>query len=131
MATHSRAIHTECKTFSVKFDEYTKASDQHILQLKTEAEQCCAKVTEVFAGLRSRVTAELDKVQEATNTISTKDQQSEEAMSMVRSSVEEIQESIKTSFSSWSEEIRQHVGDMVKEMETSAAADCATVSWWD
>ena len=67
------------------------------------------------------------KVQEATKTVNVKDQQAEEAMGTIRSTVTEIQESIKISFTSWSDEVRQSVEEMAKQMELSATADVATV----
>ncbi len=128
VATFSRNLSAETKSFHLKIDEYAKASDQRILQVKSEAEQCCAKVTEVFNGLRARVSEELDKVQEAAKTINAKDEQSEESMTAIRSTVEEVQETIKGSFTSWSEGVRQHVEDATKQMEESAIAECAAVS---
>ena len=128
VSTHTRKITAESREFSSKLDDFVKLSSQHILNIRTEAEQYRTKELEALAGISARINQQLEKLQEDLKTIRAKEEASEEAMTVIKSAVDETQEGVKSAFTSWAEELRQHCEVACKEAETSTAASVALVS---
>lgn len=127
MSSNTRKISTEAREFSLKLDDFVKMSKQHILNIRTEAENYRTKELETLTGFSARINQQLEKLQEDLKTIHSKEEASDEAMGAIRRAVEETQEGMKSAFTSWSENLRLHCETTCKEAETSTAASCVTV----
>ncbi len=128
VSTHTRKISTEAREFSSKLDDFVKMSNQHVLNIRTEAEQYRTKELETLAGFSARLNQQLEKLQEGLKIIRAKDEAADEAMEAVKITVDETQEGIKTAFGSWADDLRKRCETTCKEAEKSTAATCSMVS---
>ena len=127
VSTHTRKISAEAREFSSKLDDFVKMSGQHIVNIRTEAETYRTKELESLTGFSDRITRQLEKLQEDLKVIRAKEDLSDEAVAAMKATVEETQEGLKSSFTGWAENLRQHCESTCKEAESSTAASCTMV----
>ncbi|CAL1704444.1 unnamed protein product [Somion occarium] len=127
VSTHSQTISSTARTASTQLDDFVKISKQHVQQLKSEAEQHKTKELETLANVSARINEQIEKIRDALKIIHSKDQVSDEALSSIQSTVQETQDGIKSSFTTWAEDLRQHTETTCKTAEESNAACVATV----
>ncbi|KAI0079935.1 kinesin-domain-containing protein [Panus rudis PR-1116 ss-1] len=127
VSTHTRNLGTEALNATSQLDEFAKSCKQHFTQLKTEAEQFKNKELSTLTNVSSRISEQVEKIREALKIVQAKDQASDEALMSIQSAVEETQESIRSSFNTWAEELIQHTEITCKQVEASHAASCTAV----
>lgn len=125
--SHTRKISSESREFSSKLDDFVKASNQHITNIRTETEQYRTKELETLASISSRINQQIEKVQEALKIIRAREETSDEAARTIHATMQETSEGVKSALSSWTETLRQHCDETCKEAEASATASCLNV----
>ena len=79
-------------------------------------------------GIATRIGEQLEKVQEASKAIQAKDEAADTALNDIRTTVEETQEIVKSSFSNWAEELRSYCETTYQQTESTSIATFTTVS---
>ncbi|RPD66242.1 kinesin-domain-containing protein [Lentinus tigrinus ALCF2SS1-7] len=126
VSTHSKTLSVETETMSTKVDGFVKLAAQHLHKVKTETEQLQSKELEALSVISDRIKEQLEKLQKALQLIHAKEDTAQEAADTIRSTITEVQESIKSSFASQADELRKHCESICKEVESSSMASCAT-----
>lgn len=127
VTTHTRKIGSESREFASKLDDFIQVSNQHISNVRAETEQYRTKELETLATITSRMNEQIEKVQETLKLIHAKEAASDEAVSAIRSTVEETHEGVQSALSSWTDTMRQHCEETCKQAEASATASCLNV----
>lgn len=128
VTTHVQSVSAETRTFSAKLEDFVKLSCQNLAQLKTESQQYQAKEVEALNGISVRITEQLEKVRDALKIIHAKDDAADAAVCSIQTAVEETQETVKSGFSLWAEELRIHCEATCKQTEATSLASFASVS---
>ncbi|TFK78275.1 hypothetical protein K466DRAFT_91212 [Polyporus arcularius HHB13444] len=112
---------------STKVDGFVKLATQHLHKVKTETEQFQSKELEALSIISSRIKEQLEKVQEALKLIHAKEDAAQETVATIRSTITEAQDSMKSGFAAYADELRKHCESICKEAESSGIASCAAV----
>ncbi|PSR74150.1 hypothetical protein PHLCEN_2v10106 [Hermanssonia centrifuga] len=127
VSSHTRKISSESREFSSKLDDFVKASNQHIVNLRTEAERYRTKELETLAGISARINQQIEKVHEALKIIRAKEEASDQAAGTIKSTMEETQEGLKSAFGNWAESLRRHCEMTCKEAEAATSMNFTAV----
>ncbi|KAM5531198.1 hypothetical protein V8D89_015116 [Ganoderma adspersum] len=127
VSTHSKTVSNESQTISSKVDTFMKAATQHLNKVKTETEQFQTKEIEALTAISSHIKEQLEKVQESLKVIHAKEDASKETIDTMKTTIAEAQESMKSGFAAYAEELRQHCEFICQEAETSSLASCTAV----
>ena len=127
VTAHTRKITTSSREFSTKMEDFVKGTKQHVTNIQTEAGQYHAKELENLTGISAKINQQIEKVQETLKLIHAKEAASDEAVSAIRSTVEETHEGVQSALSSWTDTMRQHCEETCKQAEASATASCLNV----
>lgn len=76
-----------------------------------------------------RVAEQMQRVQEALQTIQAKDEISAEAINVVQSAVKEAHDSVRTGFTTWSEKFRLSNASLCAEVEKTSMHGCQLVRY--
>ncbi len=125
--THSKTLSNESETMSSKVDTFTKTATQHLNKVKTETEQFQTKEIEALAVISDHIKEQLEKVQESLKLIHAKEDASKETIDIMKTTITEAQEGMKSGFAAYAEELRQHCEFICQEAETSSLAGCTAV----
>ncbi|KAI0362221.1 kinesin-domain-containing protein [Trametes cingulata] len=125
--THSKTLSSETQTMSTKVDNFVKLAAQHLIKVKAETEQFQSKELEALSTISSRLKEQLEKVQEALQLIHAKEETSKETVDTIRNTISEAQDSMKTGFAAYAEELRKHCEVICQEAEASSLASCDAV----
>lgn len=112
---------------SSKVDTFMKAVTQHLNKVKMETEQFHTKESEALTAISNRIKEQLEKVQESLKAIHVKEDASKETIDLIKTTITEAQESMKSGFAAYAEELRQHCEFICQEAETSSLAGCTAV----
>ncbi|KAH9951942.1 P-loop containing nucleoside triphosphate hydrolase protein [Amylocystis lapponica] len=124
---HSKTLTTEAQALTTKLDAFIKTSTQHLQKLRTETEQFQTKEHEVLSTFSERINEQIERVRASLQLIHAKDEISKDAMAVIQSAIEESQEGLKASFTSWTGELRQQCESTCKEAEASSIVSCTNV----
>lgn len=94
---------SETQRFSAELDVFIKNTTQGLAKLRSDEGQYQAKELENLAGLRGRVSDQIQRVQDVMALIQAKDEVSAEALGSAQTAVKEAHDSIRSVFSSWSD----------------------------
>ncbi len=122
-----KTLSTETQVMSTKVDGFVKLATQHLHKVKTETEQFQSKELEALSIISSRIKEQLEKVQEALKLIHAKEDAAQETVATIRSTITEAQDSMKSGFAAYADELRKHCESICKEAESSGIASCAAV----
>jgi kinesin family protein 11 len=95
--------------------------------LRAEAKQFQAKELEILTSHSERIDQQLQHIQDSLRIINTKDDVSAEALTAMQNAVKESQETMKSSFSSWSDSLRSTCQMMCKDLYASNQSNFASV----
>jgi kinesin family protein 11 len=96
--------------------------------LRAEAKQFQTKEFEILTSHSERIDQQLQRIQDSLRTINTKDDASAEAFTAMQNAVKESQETMKSSFSAWSDSLRTTSQMMCKELCAANQSNFASVS---
>ncbi|KAI0374999.1 kinesin-domain-containing protein [Pilatotrama ljubarskyi] len=125
--THSKTLSSETQTMSTKVDNFVKLAAQHLIKVKAETEQFQSKELEALSAISSRLKEQLEKVQEALQLIHAKEDTAKETVDTIRNTISEAQDSMKTGFATYADELRKHCEAICQEAEASSLASCDAV----
>ncbi|KAI1795774.1 kinesin-domain-containing protein [Ganoderma leucocontextum] len=125
--THSKTLSNESQTMSSKVDTFMKAATQHLNKVKTETEQFQTKEIEALTAISNRIKEQLEKIQESLKLIHAKEDASKETIDTMKTTITEAEDSMKSGFAAYAEELRQHCEFICQEAETSSVASCTAV----
>ncbi|KAI0647148.1 kinesin-domain-containing protein [Trametes meyenii] len=127
VTAYSKALSSETQTMSVKVDGFMKLAAQHLNKVKAETEQFQTKELEALSVVSNRLKEQLEKVQEALQLIHAKEDVTKETIDTIRNTISSAQDSMKTGFTAYAEELRQHCESVCQEAEASSLAGCNAV----
>ncbi|OAX44667.1 kinesin-domain-containing protein [Rhizopogon vinicolor AM-OR11-026] len=106
VSSHGRSISSEVQSLATKLEEFMKTAGHSTQTLRAEAKQFQAKELEVLTNHSERIDQQLQRIQDSLRIINTKDDVSTEALAAMQNAVKESQETMKSSFGSWSNSLR-------------------------
>lgn len=95
--------------------------------LRAEAKQFQTKELEILTSHSERVDQQLQRIEDSVRIINTKDDASAEALTAMQNAVKESQETMKSSFSAWSESLRTTCHMMCKDLCATNESNFASV----
>lgn len=95
--------------------------------LRAEAKQFQTKEFEILTSHSERIDQQLQRIQDSLRIINTKDDASAEAFTAMQNAVKESQETMKSSFSAWSDTLRTTSHMMCKELCAANQSNFASV----
>lgn len=98
-----KELTSETQRFSAELDVFIKNTTQGLAKLRYDEDQYQTRELENLAGLRSRVNHQIQRVQDVMALIQAKDEVSAEALGSAQTAVKEAHDSIRSTFSSWSD----------------------------
>jgi kinesin family protein 11 len=102
-----KVLTSETQSFSAELDVFIKNTTQGLAKLRSDEDQYQAKELENLAGLRGRVNDQIQRVQDVMALIQAKDEMSAEALGSAQAAVKEAHDSIRSVFSSWSDNLEK------------------------
>lgn len=122
-----KAITSESQKFSAELDVFIKNTTQGLAKLRSDEEQYQAKELENLAGLTGRVNDQIQRVQDVMALIQSKDEVSAEALDSAQTAVKDAHDSIRATFSSWSERLEKSGSSFRIDLEKSSTSDFQAV----
>ncbi|KAG1756753.1 P-loop containing nucleoside triphosphate hydrolase protein [Suillus paluster] len=116
VSSHGRSISSEVQSLSTKLEEFIKTAGHSTQTLRAEAKQFQTKELEILTSHSERIDQQLQRIQDSLRIINAKDDVSAEALAAMQNAVKESQETMKSSFSSWSDGLRTTSQTMCKEL---------------
>ncbi|KAH9063416.1 kinesin-domain-containing protein [Lactarius vividus] len=102
-----KALTSETQRFSAELDVFVKNTTHGLAKLRSDEEQYQAKELENLAGLTGRINDQVRRVQDVMTSIQAQDEMAGEALRNAQTSVKEANDSIRATFSSWSDKLEQ------------------------
>ncbi|KAG1753481.1 P-loop containing nucleoside triphosphate hydrolase protein [Suillus lakei] len=116
VSSHGRSISSEVQSLSTKLDDFMKTAGHSTHTLRTEAKQFQTKEFEILTNHSERIDQQLQRIQDSLRIINAKDDVSAEALTAMQNAVKESQETMKSSFSAWSDTLRTTSQMICKEL---------------
>ncbi|OJA08139.1 hypothetical protein AZE42_04154 [Rhizopogon vesiculosus] len=116
VSSHGRSISSEVQSLATKLEEFMKTAGHSTQTLRAEAKQFQTKELEVLTNHSERIDQQLQRIQDSLRIINTKDDVSTEALAAMQNAVRESQETMKSSFGSWSNSLRTTCQMMCKDL---------------
>ncbi|KAG2138000.1 P-loop containing nucleoside triphosphate hydrolase protein, partial [Suillus clintonianus] len=127
VSSHGRSISSEVQSLSTKLDDFMKTAGHSTQTLRAEAKQFQTKEFDILTSHSERIDQQLQRIQDSLRTINTKDDASAEALTAMQNAVKESQETMKSSFSAWSDSLRTTSQTMCKELYAANQSNFASV----
>jgi len=127
VTSHGRSIASEVQSLSTKLEEFIKTAGHSTQTLRAEAKQFQMKELEILTSHSERIDQQLLRIQDSMRIINTKDDASVEALATIQNAVKESQDTMKSSFSSWSESLRTTCQMMCKDLYAANQSNFASV----
>ncbi|KAG2349879.1 kinesin-domain-containing protein [Suillus weaverae] len=119
VSCHGRSISSEVLSLSTKLEDFMKTAGHSTQTLRAEAKQFQTKELEILTSHSERIDQQLQRIQDSLRIINAKDDVSAEAITAMQNAVKESQETMKSSFSAWSDTLRITSQMMYKELYTA------------
>lgn len=116
VSSHGRSFSSEVQSLSTKLEDFMKTAGHSTQTLRAEAKQFQTKEFEILTSHSERIDQQLQRIQDSLRIINTKDDASAEAFTVMQNAVKESQETMKSSFSAWSDTLRTTSQMMCKEL---------------
>jgi kinesin family member 11 len=126
--SQSKSISNETNKFSAEIDGFVKSATQSVIKLRSEAEQHQTREVETLTAHSNRINEQIQRMQEAVQTIQAKDEASSEAIASAQLAIKEVLEGIRSDFASWSEKFKLSSSSMYTEIERASLTGYQTVS---
>ncbi|KAG1875275.1 P-loop containing nucleoside triphosphate hydrolase protein [Suillus tomentosus] len=127
VSCHGRSISSEVQSLSTKLEDFMKTSGHSTQMLRIEAKQFQTKEFEILTSHSERIDQQLQRIQDSLRIINTKDDASTEALTAMQNAVKESQETMKSSFSAWSDSLRTTSQTMYKELYAANQSNFASL----
>lgn len=122
-----KALTSETQKFSAELDVFVKNTSHGLAKLRSDEDQYQAKELENLAGLTGRINDQVRRVQDVMSSIQAQDELAGEALRNAQTSVKEANDSIRATFSSWSDKLEQSSLSWRADMEKSSMNSFQTV----
>ncbi|KAG2144941.1 P-loop containing nucleoside triphosphate hydrolase protein [Suillus cothurnatus] len=116
VSAHGRSISSEVQSLSTKLEDFMKTAGHSTQTLRAEAKQFQTKEFEILTSHSERIDQQLQRMQDSLRIINAKDDVSAEAITAMQNAVKESQETMKSSFSAWSDSLRTTSQTICKEL---------------
>ncbi|KAH9050749.1 kinesin-domain-containing protein [Lactarius hengduanensis] len=115
-----KALTSETQRFSAELDVFVKNTTHGLAKLRSDEELYQAKELENLAGLTGRINDQVRRVQDVMTSIQAQDEVAGEALRNAQTSVKEANDSIRATFSSWSDKLEQSSLSWRTDLEKSS-----------
>lgn len=115
-----KALTSETQRFSAELDVFIKNTTHGLAKLRSDEEQYQAMELENLAGLTGRINDQVRRVQDTMSSIRAHDEMAGEALRNAQTSVKEANDSIRATFSSWSDKLEQSSLSWRADLEKSS-----------
>ncbi|KAH7889682.1 P-loop containing nucleoside triphosphate hydrolase protein [Phlebopus sp. FC_14] len=127
VSSHGKLISTEVQTLFTRLEDFIKTGGHVTQNLRMETKMYCTKELEVLTSYSQRIDQQLQHIQDSIRVISAKDDASAEALGILQNSVKESQETLKVSFTAWSDSLRASSQMLNKELCSANQSNFALV----
>ncbi|KAG2157121.1 P-loop containing nucleoside triphosphate hydrolase protein [Suillus clintonianus] len=127
VSSHGRSISSEVQSLSTKIDDFMKTAGHTTQTLRAEAKQFQTKEFDILTSHSERIDQQLQRIQDSLRIINAKDDASAEAVAAMQNAVKESQETMKSSFSCWSDSLRTTTQTMCKEVYATNQSNFASL----
>ncbi|KAG1827268.1 P-loop containing nucleoside triphosphate hydrolase protein [Suillus subaureus] len=127
VSSHGRSISSEVQSLSTKLEDFMKTASHSTQTLRAETKQFQTKEFEILTSHSERIDQQLQRIQDSLRIINAKDDVSAEAITTMQNSVKESQETMKSSFSAWSDSLRTTSQMMYNEVYTANQSNFASL----
>ena len=127
MSFHGKSITNELAALSAKLDEFVKTAGHSTENLRAEAKAYHAKEHEIMTAHSERIEQQLQRIQDSLRVINAKDDASAEAIGIMQSAVRESQDTIRSSFTAWSDGLRRSSQALCTELYSMNQSNFAAV----
>ncbi|KAF8447950.1 P-loop containing nucleoside triphosphate hydrolase protein [Boletus edulis BED1] len=123
VSSHGRSIASEVAALSVKLDDFMKTAGHMTENLRAEAKASLNKEQEIMTAHSERIDQQLQRIQDSLRVINAKDDASVEAIGIMQSAMRESQDTIKSSFTAWSDGLRRSSQALCNEVYTMSQSN--------
>ncbi|KAG1853753.1 P-loop containing nucleoside triphosphate hydrolase protein [Suillus subalutaceus] len=127
VSSHGRSISSEVQSLSTKLEDFMKTASHSTQTLRAEAKQFQTKEFEILTSHSERIDQQLQRIQDSLRIINAKDDVSAEAIATMQNAVKESQETMKSSFSAWSDSLRTTSQMMYNEVYIANQSNFASL----